>query len=248
MGQDFSGKVAVVTGGTRGIGRAIATGLAARGATTIVTYVSSDETARQLEGEAEGAGHTLKTYKVDSRDGKAIQEFGKTVSEEFGDPEVLVNNAGIVRDGLLFTMSDDDWDSVIDTNVKGAFHTVQTFARKMMRKRRGAIINLSSIIASRPGKGQANYAASKGAVESMTRALAAEFSSKKIRVNCVAPGVIETDMSREVRDMAGDKLLEAIPLGRYGVPEDIAKAVLFLASDDADYITGQTLHVDGGLY
>lgn len=166
---------------------------------------------------------------------------------EYGSIDVLINNAGIVDDALILAMEDSAWNNVIQTNLGGMFNVTRAVARQMVRTRRGSIINISSVAASRPGRGQVNYAASKGGVEAATKALAVELAPRNIRVNCIAPGVIETDMSQEVRDAAGAKILESILLKRFGAPQDIANMAIFLASDLASYITGETIHIDGGL-
>jgi 3-oxoacyl-[acyl-carrier protein] reductase len=240
-------KVVLVTGGSRGIGRAIATRFAEEGARVLITYGSSSAKADELVGELTGKGLQCHAYQVDVRDTQATEDFVEMVGKEFEQIDVLVNNAGIIRDTLIMSMEKEDWDQVIGTNLTGVYNTIKPVARLMMRKRSGSIINLSSIAASRPGKGHSNYAATKGGVESMTMALAQELSSRKIRVNCVAPGMIETDMSKEVRDLAGDLILDKIALKRYGQPNDIADTVMFLASERAAYITGEILHVDGGV-
>jgi 3-oxoacyl-[acyl-carrier protein] reductase len=169
------------------------------------------------------------------------------IEREHGRLDVLVNNAGVVKDQLIMAMDDADWATVIDTNLTGAFRVIKPVAKLMMRKRQGAIVNLSSIAGSRPGRGHCNYAASKGGIEAMTKALAVELAARNIRVNAVAPGMIETDMSKTVRDAAGPEILSRILLKRYGTPADIANAVLYLASDLAAYVTGTVLHVDGGI-
>jgi 3-oxoacyl-[acyl-carrier protein] reductase len=244
---DFSGKVAIVTGGSRGIGRAVAAALAAAGAKTVFTYQSADAAAEALCAEAREKGQTLIAAKVDVRDAAGMAALVDKTEAEVGPIDIVVNNAGIIRDGLLAAMPPEDWSDVLDTNVTGTVNLLKPATRAMMRRRRGVVVNLSSVVAQKPGKGQANYAASKGAVESLTKALAAELGGRGVRVNCVAPGMIATDMSKAVRDAAGEQILAQIPLKRFGEPEDIAAAVLFLASDHARYITGQILQVTGGL-
>ncbi len=247
MDLGLKDKNVLITGGARGIGRAVASRFAEEGANVLITYANSSAMAEELVGEINGKGQKCHAYKVDVRSGKETNEFVEVIEKEFGGVDVLVNNAGIVRDTLIMTMEQDDWDQVIGTNLTGVYNTIKPISRLMMRKRQGSIINLSSIAASKPGKGHCNYAATKGGVEAMTKALSHELSSRKIRVNCVAPGMIETDMSKEVRELAGDMVLERIPLKRFGSPDDIADAVLFLASDRSSYITGEILHVDGGI-
>lgn len=245
MDLGLKDKIVVVTGGTRGIGKEIVKKFSEEGSKVLFTYVSSEETANALCEETNP--ELVKGFKVDVKDTAGVQEFVEMVGKEYGGIDVLVNNAGIIRDTLLFTMDKQDWQDVLDTNLTGIFNTTKPAARLMMRKRYGSIINMSSIAGSRPGKGHANYAASKGGVETLTKALAAELATKKIRVNAVAPGMIETDMSQKVRDLASDQILDHILLKRFGQPEDIANAVLFLASDRSSYITGEVLHVDGGI-
>ncbi len=238
--------VVLVTGGSRGIGRAIVTRFAEEGATVITTYRDGAAAAEDLCGGLKARGLSARAVKCDARDAQAMTDLVGMIGEEHGTLDVLVNNAGIIRDGLTMTMDDADWDAVIGTNLTGIFNAVRPAARLMMRARKGSIVNLSSIAAARPGKGHANYAAAKGGVEAMTRALAQELGSRHVRVNAVAPGMIETDMSQEVRDKGGDLILGHIALKRFGLPSDIADAVLFLASDRASYVTGQVLSVDGG--
>ena len=247
MEISFKDKIVLITGGSRGIGRMTAEKFAAAGATTLITYANSAAKAEELVGELKGKGYNAHCYKVDVKDTAAMEEFINTTAKEFGQIDVLVNNAGVVRDNLIMMMSPEEWTDVINTNLTGVYNAIKPCARHMMRKRTGAIINLSSIAGSKPGRGHSNYAATKGGIEAMTKALAQELGAKGIRVNAVAPGMIETDMSQAVRDAASDQILEAIVLKRFGQAEDIANAILFLASDQAGYITGETLHVDGGI-
>jgi 3-oxoacyl-[acyl-carrier protein] reductase len=243
----FKDKVVLITGGTRGIGRTIAENFARRGATTLITYASSQSQADELVNSLRKEGGNVHAYKVDIKDTEAMDTMIDGIAKEFGQIDVLVNNAGIVRDTLILTMDKAAWTDVITTNLTGAYNTIRPISRLMLRKRSGAIINMSSIAASKPGRGHSNYAASKGGIEAMTRALAAELGGKGVRVNCVAPGMIETEMSQAVRDHAGDQILDSIVLKRYGKTQDIANAVMFLASDLSSYITGEVLHVDGGI-
>ncbi len=247
MELSFKDKVVLITGGTRGIGRTIAENFARRGATTLITYASSQSQADELVNSLRKEGGNVHAYKVDIKDTEAMDTMIDGIAKEFGQIDVLVNNAGIVRDTLILTMDKAAWTDVITTNLTGAYNTIRPISRLMLRKRSGAIINMSSIAASKPGRGHSNYAASKGGIEAMTRALAAELGGKGVRVNCVAPGMIETEMSQAVRDHAGDQILDSIVLKRYGKTQDIANAVMFLASDLSSYITGEVLHVDGGI-
>jgi 3-oxoacyl-[acyl-carrier protein] reductase len=181
------------------------------------------------------------------RSSKEVDDGVAAIEAEYGPIDVLINNAGIVKDDLMMAMEDAGWQDVINTNLGGAFYVTRAVSRQMMRKRSGNIINVSSVAASRPGRGQVNYAASKGGIETMTKALAVELAPRNIRVNCIAPGVIETEMSQDVRDAAGDKILESILVKRFGKPEDIANMAVFLASDLTSYITGEVIHIDGGI-
>jgi 3-oxoacyl-[acyl-carrier protein] reductase len=240
-------KVALVTGGSRGIGRAIVEALAREGATVLFTFSSHEAAAREIEQSLRSQGSPVSAFKVDVRTADDVEHMIQMIEKEHGGLDILVNNAGITRDGLVMAMEEGDWEQVLDTNLTGAFHVIKPAARLMVRRRRGTIINVSSIAGTRPGQGHCNYAASKGGLEAMTKALSVELAGRNIRVNCVAPGVIETDMSREIRELAGDRVLARIPLKRYGQVQEVAHAVLFLASDLASYITGTVLHVDGGM-
>lgn len=240
----LAGKVAVVTGGTRGIGRAIVERLAAAGMTVAFTY--RDNAAAAAEVVAACPPGSVQGEAVNVCDAAACAAFVDAVVDRAGQIDLLVNNAGIIRDNTLALLEDDDIRAVLDTNVGGAFNMARAVCPHMISARRGKIINISSVAGEKGGRGQTNYAASKGAINAFTRALAVEVAPRGITVNAVAPGVIETEMSREVREMAGEQARSRILLRRFGRPEDIAHAVWFLASKYADYITGQILHVDGG--
>jgi 3-oxoacyl-[acyl-carrier protein] reductase len=240
-------KTALVTGGSRGIGRAVALRLAQEGAKVAVTYQKGADAAESLVSEIQAAGGTAMAIQHDASDYAKAASVVERVVGEWGKLDILVNNAGIIRDGLAIQMSDEDWVNVVQTNLTGTFAYCRAAALVMMKKRTGSIINMSSVAAQHSNKGQSNYAASKAGVEALTRTLAAEMAGRKIRVNAIAPGFIETDMTTAVRNAAGDKILAAIPLKRYGAAADIAAAAAFLASDDGSYVTGQVLTVDGGL-
>ena len=243
----FEGKTAVVTGGSRGIGRACVARLAHEGAQVALIYHSNQQAAESLLAELQSAPGKVRALQADVRDLQRAHQLIDQLFEEWGHIDVLVNSAGIVRDGLLGAMTADQWREVIETNLGGAFSYCHAVTQPMMMMRRGSIVNLSSTSAEFASRGQVNYAASKGGIDGLTRALAKELAPRNIRVNAVAPGMIETDMSQVVRGIAGDQIKKAIPLKRFGKPEEIAAVVAFLASDEAAYLTGQVLRVDGGL-
>lgn len=241
------GKVAVVTGASRGIGRAVALKLASQGAVVVINYNGSAGRAAEVKDEIEKAGGKAETMQCDVSDFGACEKFIKEVIAQFGQIDILVNNAGITRDGLLMRMSEEDFDAVLDTNLKGTFHCIRFASRQMMKQRNGRIINLSSVSGVMGNAGQANYSASKAGVIGLTKAAARELASRGVTVNAVAPGFINTEMTAELSEKVKEGAVAQIPLGRFGEPEDIAEAVAFLASENAGYITGQVLCVDGGM-
>ncbi|AOJ87339.1 MULTISPECIES: 3-oxoacyl-ACP reductase FabG [Burkholderia] len=247
MEKTLDKQVAIVTGASRGIGRAIALELARQGATVIGTATSESGAAAITAGFAE-AGVTGRGAVLNVNDAAAAEALIDATVKEFGALHVLVNNAGITQDQLAMRMKDEDWDAVIDTNLKSVFRLSRAVLRPMMKARGGRIINITSVVGSAGNPGQANYAAAKAGVAGMTRALAREIGSRGITVNCVAPGFIDTDMTKTLPEEQQAALKTQIPLGRLGSPEDIAHAVAFLASPQAGYITGTTLHVNGGMY
>lgn len=240
-------KIALVTGGSRGIGRACVECLAAEGARVTFLYHSHREAADALVAELAGQGRQVRAEQADVRDpARAAQIVDQLVAAE-GRLDVLVNSAGIVQDGLLGGMTNEQWRDVLETNLFGTYNYCRAATQQMMYQRAGAIVNLSSTASEFASRGQVNYAASKGGIDGLTRAMAKELAPRGIRVNAVAPGMIETDMSKVVRSLAGDQINKVIPLRRIGKPEEIARVVAFLAGDAASYLTGQVIRVDGGL-
>ena len=242
----LAGKVALVSGGSRGIGRAVVELFARDGMDVVFFYRGNDQAAQEVVAAVQAAGGKAEAMQADVADAAGVADAVERIVDSRGRIDVLVNNAGIVRDNILGMLEDEDIRAVLDTNVVGTFNLTRAVVRHMISKRSGRIVNLGSVAARKGGRGQSNYAASKGAIEAFTTAMAVELASRKITVNCVAPGVIETEMSQQVRDLADDQIKARILLRRYGQAQDVAHAVWFLASRLADYITGQVLHVDGG--
>lgn len=243
--MSLNGKTALVTGASRGIGRAIALRLAEDGANVAFIYAGSADKAEAVVNEITALGVNAKAYRCNVADSAAVNETVKAVTNDLGKIDILVNNAGITRDGLMLRMKDEDFDAVLDTNLKGVFNMIRACYSGFIRKKSGRIINISSVSGIMGNAGQANYSASKAGVIGLTKSVARELASRGITCNAVAPGFIQTDMTENLGD--NNPLLNSIPLGRMGKPEDIAAAVAFLASDSAAYITGEVLKVDGGL-
>jgi 3-oxoacyl-[acyl-carrier protein] reductase len=243
----LQGKVALVTGASRGIGRAIALELARQGAKVAVNYAGSEAKAYEVVEEIKKMGREAVAIQADVSSAEAVEHMVKTALEQFGRIDILVNNAGITRDNLLMRMKEEEWDQVMNTNLKGVFHCIKAVTRPMMKQRYGRIVNIASIVGISGNPGQANYVAAKAGVIGLTKTAARELASRNITVNAVAPGFITTDMTDSLSDELKAEMLKQIPLARFGEPEDVAKVVAFLVSDAASYMTGQTLHVDGGM-
>ena len=244
--SQLANQIAVVTGAGRGIGRAIALRLAAAGA-EVVCVSRTAENAEKVAREIQTLGRKAWAHAVDVADGEAVKAVGAAILEEAGRVDILVNNAGVTRDGLLVRMSEEDWDTVLDTNLKGAFLFTKALGRSLMKQRSGRIINIASVIGLTGNAGQCNYAASKAALIGFTKSVARELASRGITVNAIAPGFIETDMTSALNEETRAELLKKIPLNCFGQPDDIAEATLFLGSPAARYITGQVLTIDGGM-
>lgn len=243
----LNGKVAVVTGASRGIGKAVALELASKGAAVIVNYNGSAALAEEVVKEIRENGGTAECYQCNVSDFESCNTFINDVIAKYKTIDILVNNAGITRDNLLMKMSEEEFDAVIDTNLKGTFNTMRFVSRQMLKQRSGRIINMASVVGVSGNAGQTNYAASKAGVIGMTKTVARELASRGITVNAVAPGFIETDMTNQLSDKVKELSVAQIPLGKFGSPSHVAKTVSFLASEDAEYITGQVIHVDGGM-
>ncbi|MDM8099226.1 3-oxoacyl-[acyl-carrier-protein] reductase [Oceanobacillus oncorhynchi] len=243
----LQGQTAVVTGASRGIGRAIALELAKNGANVIVNYSGSEAKAEEVVGEIQELGVKAVKVQANISEEESVKQLMKQAVEEFGSIDILVNNAGITKDNLLMRMKEDEFDQVIQTNLKGTFLCTKAVTRQMMKQKSGRIINVASIVGVSGNPGQANYVAAKAGVIGLTKTTAKELASRNILVNAVAPGFISTDMTDLLSEEQQESLLQLVPLARLGKPEDVARVVRFLASEDANYITGQTIHIDGGM-
>ncbi|MGM9986552.1 MAG: 3-oxoacyl-[acyl-carrier-protein] reductase [Bacillaceae bacterium] len=243
----LNGDVALVTGASRGIGRATAIALAKNGAKVVVNYAGNEKAANEVVDTIKGFGGEAIAYKANVANSEEVSALVKATIEQFGSIDILVNNAGITRDNLLMRMKEDEWDDVINTNLKGVFLCTKAVSRPMMRQRKGKIINISSVVGIMGNAGQANYVSAKAGVIGLTKSTARELAPRNIQVNGVAPGFIVTDMTHELSENIKEEMKKLIPLGKFGEAEDIAHAVIFLASDQSNYITGQVLQVDGGM-
>ena len=245
--MSLTGKTAIVTGGSRGIGKAVCLELARRGCNIVLSFAGNTAAADQTAAECRALGVQALAVQSNVADAGAVKALFDAALEKFGTIDILVNNAGITRDNLLMLLKEEDFDAVVDTNLKGAFLCMKAAVRPMMKQRRGRIISLSSVVGLHGNAGQVNYAATKAGVIGMTKSLAKELAGRNITVNAVAPGFIDTDMTAVLPDKAKEAILSSIPMARLGAAEDVASAVAFLASDEAGYITGQVLAVDGGM-
>jgi 3-oxoacyl-[acyl-carrier protein] reductase len=244
----FDNKIALITGASRGIGKAIALELSSQGAYVVVNYHRSVSAAEEVAKNIVNSGGKCKLTRFDVSDFARVQEEIDKVVEELGGLHILVNNAGIAKDGLLLRMKENDWDEVLSVNLKGVFNCTKVASKIMVKQRYGRIINITSIVGEMGNAGQTNYSASKAGIIGLTKSTAKELGSRNITVNAISPGFIETDITQDLSQKIKDAYIEAIPLGRFGKPHDVAKAVMFLASDDASYITGEVIRVNGGLY
>lgn len=245
--SDLTGKTAIITGASRGIGAEIAKRFALAGANVVVNYSGSQQKAEAVVEAIEENGGKAIAVKANVADADAVKAMVEEAMSTFGTVDILVNNAGITRDNLMMRMKDDEWDDVINTNLKGVFVCTKAVTRQMMKQRSGRIVNIASIVGVMGNAGQANYVASKAGVIGLTKTTARELASRGITANAVAPGFITTDMTDQLNEEIQQSMMSQIPLGRFGKPEEVAKAALFLASDEASYMTGQTLHLDGGM-
>lgn len=245
--MNLKGKTALVTGGSRGIGKSIALTLADQGVNIIINYTSNEEKARKVVKEIEKLNVKALALKANISNNEEIKEMMRKIDEKFDRIDILVNNAGITRDNLLMRMKEEDWNNVMDVNLKGTFLCTKAVIRKMIKQKHGRIINLASVVGVVGNPGQANYCASKAGIIGFTKSLAKEIAEKNITVNAIAPGFIDTDMTKVLPENVKESMIELIPMKKYGKPEDIANLIVFLSSDNSSYITGQVIHVDGGM-
>jgi 3-oxoacyl-[acyl-carrier protein] reductase len=245
--MDFKGRTAVVTGGARGIGKAIAEGFARGGAGVVIADITAEE-AEKTAREMEGLGVKAMALRLDVSSAESVSEVFESVVREMGRVDILVNNAGITKDGLLLRMKEEDWDAVMNINLKGVFLCTKEAVKSMARQRYGRIVNISSVVAFMGNAGQVNYSASKAGIVGLTKTVAREYASRGVTVNAVAPGFISTAMTDALSEGVREDMRKAVPLGRFGTVQDVASAVLFLASSEAGYVTGHVLHVNGGMY
>lgn len=243
----FTGKTVLVTGGSRGIGKSVALAYAAQGANVVVNYTSNPQKAEEVVAEIKALGAEAMAIACDVSDDAAVEAMVEAIEKDFHPIDILVNNAGVTRDGLLIRMKDSDWDQVMDINLKGTYLCTKHVGKKMLKRKAGNIVNITSVVGLTGNAGQSNYSASKAGVIGFTKSIAKEFAGRQIRVNAVAPGFIATDMTEKLSQEVIDTYKKAIPLGRMGDPEDVAKAVIFLSSDQSSYMTGQIITVDGGM-
>ena len=244
----LNGKVALITGGSRGIGKSVSIELAKAGAIVIINYANSESSAKEVLNIVEESGGTGEILQSNVSDTIVVEEKIKYILEKYEKIDILVNNAGITRDSLFMRMKEQQWDEVFEVNTKGVFNCTKNVVRSMVKNQYGKIINITSVVGEMGNPGQANYSSTKSAIMGFTKSLAKELGSKNINVNAISPGFIETDITDVLPDSVKEKYKEIIPLSRFGIPEDVAKAVLFLASDDSSYITGEILKINGGLY
>lgn len=245
--MSLKGRNALVTGGSRGIGKAIAIALAKEGANIIINYTSNSQSAEAVVNEIQSYGVKALAVKANVSNSQEVKAMMEEIEEKLEGVDILINNAGITRDNLFMRMKDEEWQQVMDVNLNGIFYCTKAVVRRMMKQKYGKIINMSSVVGVMGNAGQANYCASKAGVIGMTKSLAKELAPKGINVNAIAPGFIDTDMTAVLNENIKDQMLEHIPLKKYGKPEDIANLVVFLSSENSQYITGQVIHVDGGM-